>query len=232
MKPVRARHSGDAGKPVIGYIRVSTDEQADSGAGLEAQRASIKAECDRRGWELLRIYEDAASGKTINGRHGLAKALASLDNGGADALVIAKLDRLSRSLLDFAALMERAREKGWALVALDLGVDTTTPSGEMMANVLAVFAQFERRVIGQRTRDALAVKRAQGIHVGRSSTLDPATVERIAALRQEGRSLTAIADVLNEDQVPTGQGGAKWYPSSVRAVLSRLSKSSGVAPEK
>lgn len=91
-------------------------------------------------------------------------ALEAVEGGQADALCVAKLDRLSRSLLDFAGLMERSRKRGWSLVALDLGVDTSTPSGEMMASVLATFAQFERRLIGERTRAALAEKRARAGH--------------------------------------------------------------------
>jgi len=90
---------------------------------------------------------------------------------------------------DFAALMERGRRGGWALVALDVGVDTTTPSGEMMANVLAVFAQFERRLIGQRTREALAVKRSQGVRLGRPPTLSDTTLRRIARQRARGGTL-------------------------------------------
>lgn len=90
-----------------------------------------------------------------------------LQRGDACTLVVSKLDRLSRSLVQFAELMERSRRKGWSLVALDLGVDTSTPAGEMMASVLASFAQYERRLIGQRTRDALAVKREQGVRLGR-----------------------------------------------------------------
>ena len=153
---------------VVGYIRVSTSEQADSGAGLEAQRAAIRSEAERRGWQLVHVFEDAgASGKSLNGRRGLQRALEAIEAGTAEGLVVAKLDRLSRSLLDFAALMERARKGGWNLIALDLGVDTSTPAGEMMASVLATFAQFERRLIGQRTKDALAIKRAQGVVLGR-----------------------------------------------------------------
>lgn len=204
---------------VVGYIRVSTDEQADSGAGLEAQRATIRNEAARRGWTLVRIYEDKISGKTINGRHGLHAALRTIGAGEAQALVVAKLDRLSRSLIDFSSLMERSRKGGWALVALDLGVDTSTPSGEMMANVLAVFAQFERRLIGQRTRDALAVKRAQGVRLGRPPTLPNETVRRIDRLRTRGLSFKKIADSLNEHGVPTSQGGRKWHPSTVKYVL-------------
>lgn len=150
------------GTKVVGYIRVSTDEQGDSGAGLEAQRAAIAAEAKRRGWHLVEILEDTASGKTMTRRPGLAAALQRLESGAADALAVAKLDRLSRSLLDFAGLVERSRKQGWQLVALDLGVDTTTPAGEMMANVLAAFAQFERRLISQRTSDALKVKARPG----------------------------------------------------------------------
>jgi DNA invertase Pin-like site-specific DNA recombinase len=134
-------------------------------------------------------------------------------------LVVAKLDRLSRSLLDFSALMERSRKGRWALVALDLGVDTTTPSGEMMANVLAVFAHFERRLIGQRTKDALAVKRSEGVRLGRPPQLPESVRSRIRDLRKEQRSLASIAKELNREGVPTAQGGRAWYPSTVRAVI-------------
>jgi DNA invertase Pin-like site-specific DNA recombinase len=209
---------------VVGYVRVSTDEQLDSGAGLEAQRRTIRAECQRRGWRLFDIYEDAASGRAITGRSGLKAALTVLDGRVATALVVAKLDRLSRSLLDFAALMERGRLAGWALVALDLGVDTTTPSGEMMANVLAVFAQFERRLIGQRTREALSVKRHQGVRLGRPPVLSRDLVANIRRQRTRGASLAAIAARLNANAIPTAHGGHRWHVSTVRALL--LSRSS------
>ncbi|MGI9119552.1 MAG: recombinase family protein [Acidimicrobiales bacterium] len=143
-----------------------------------------------------------------------------LPSGQASALVVAKLDRLSRSLLDFAGLMERGRQKGWALVALDLGVDTTTPAGEMMANVLASFAQYERRLIGQRTKDALAIKRAQGVRLGRPPTIPGALVARLVAEHSAGATITEIARRLTDEQVPTVQGGARWWPSTVSAVLS------------
>jgi DNA invertase Pin-like site-specific DNA recombinase len=89
-------------------------------------------------------------------------------------LVVAKLDRLSRSMIDFTGVMAKAQKQGWALVALDCAVDTTTPAGEAMAHVLATFAQFERRLIGQRTREALAVKRKQGVRLGRPQDLGAA----------------------------------------------------------
>jgi len=204
----------------IGYVRVSTEEQGASGAGLGAQRGAVeRAVAAREGWELVGIEEDVASGRTVRGRDGLARALRAVESGEADALAVAKLDRLSRSLFDFADLMERSRRKGWALVALDLGVDTSTPQGEMMAAVLATFAQFERRLIGQRTREALAVKRAQGVHTGRRSTLDPAVREWIRRMAETGTSLAAIARSLNAEGIPTGQGGRCWRSSSVGAAL-------------
>lgn len=213
----------DTTQSVVGYLRVSTDDQANSGLGLAAQRAVIENECQRRGWTLLRAFEDAgASGKSLAGRPALADALEELRGHRADALVVAKLDRLSRSLLDFAGVMEQSRSEGWSLVILDLGVDTTTPSGEMIANVMATFAQFERRLIGQRTKDALAVKRREGGRLGRPVVLDSAIAARVQHERQQGRSLRAIADGLNAEGVATAHHGARWYPSTIRAVLERL----------
>jgi DNA invertase Pin-like site-specific DNA recombinase len=212
---------------VLGYVRVSTEEQADSRAGIEAQRAAILAEAGRRGWKLLEVVEDAGySGRDLR-RPGVQEALSVLAEGGADALVVAKLDRLSRSMLDFASLMNAAHEQGWALVALDLGVDTSTPSGEMMANVLATFAQFERRLISQRTKEALAVKRAAGVRLGRPSTLPRPVERRIVRERRAGRTFAGIADRLNEAGVPTAHGGLRWYPATVRSVLLRLSEDEG-----
>jgi DNA invertase Pin-like site-specific DNA recombinase len=135
--------------------------------------------------------------------------------------VVSKLDRLSRSMLDFAGLMDRSTREGWALVALDLGVDTTTPQGEMVAAVMAVFAQFERRLIGQRTKEALAVKKAQGVRLGRPRLTPDAVIARIRAERAAGRTLRVIADGLNADGVPTAMGGRRWYVSRAGGAGSR-----------
>jgi DNA invertase Pin-like site-specific DNA recombinase len=206
----------------IGYLRVSTDEQADSGAGLQAQRAAILAEAERRGWTEVQFIEDAGFGGGSLARPGLAAALEALRQHRADTLVVSKLDRLSRSLVDFAGLMARASREQWALVALDLGVDTTTPTGEMVANVMATFAQFERRLIGQRTKEALAEKRRAGVQLGRPTTLPDETAARIATAYRSGQTLRAIADTLTDEGVPTAQAGIRWYPSTVRAVLARV----------
>jgi DNA invertase Pin-like site-specific DNA recombinase len=208
---------------VIGYTRVSVNEQADSRLGLEAQRAAILAEAERNGWTVVDVIEDAGySGKDLR-RPGITAALDALTKHRADALVVSKLDRLSRSMLDFAGLMDRATRQHWGLVALDLNVDTTTPAGEAMAHVLATFAQFERRLISQRTRDALAQAKIHGTRsgrpIGRTSSLPSAVVRRVVRERAKGRTLRAIAAGLNADQVPTGQAGASWYASTVAAVL-------------
>lgn len=212
----------------IGYCRVSTGDQMASGLGMEAQRSAIVTSCVARGWPLGTIYEDAASGSAMTGRPGLAEALDRLGAGQARGLIVAKLDRLSRSLVDFAGMMSRAQDESWALVALDLGVDTTSPAGEMMANVMASFANYERRLIGMRTREALAVKRAQGVKLGRPKSIDSDVMEIIYQLRDAGMTFRAMADKLNSDGVPTGQGGS-WHAATIsRAIKSRAdSRASG-----
>jgi DNA invertase Pin-like site-specific DNA recombinase len=209
---------------VLGYVRVSTEEQCRSGAGLCAQRDAISEACKARGYKLLDTIEDAGySAKSLE-RPGIIAALAELDAGRADALMVAKLDRLSRSMLDFAQLMERAKQHNWSIIALDLGVDTSTPAGEMLAGVLALFAQYERRLIGQRITEALAVKKAQGVRIGRPRSLPDKVVQRIVRERAKGLTLRAIADGLNRDQVPTAHGGAAWYGGTVRIVLASVDR--------
>jgi DNA invertase Pin-like site-specific DNA recombinase len=211
-----------SGETVIGYVRVSTEEQGANGAGLKAQRTAIKAECDRRGWALLRFEEDVLSGKTLK-RPGLAAALDACRSGEAGGIVVAKLDRLSRSIVDFGRLLEEARKRKFNIAAIDLGLDLSTPQGELVANVIASVAQWERRIIGERTREALAVRKAQGVRVGRPATLPKKVVARIRRERAAGKTLAAIADGLNEDRVPTAQGGLCWYPGTVRYTLARTS---------
>jgi DNA invertase Pin-like site-specific DNA recombinase len=214
---------------VLGYVRVSTNEQADGGAGLAAQRDAIISECHRRGWHLVEIIEDAGYSAKDMRRPGVQEALRALAARDASALVVGKLDRLSRSMIDFTALMAKAQKQGWALVALDCAVDTTTPAGEAMANMLATFAQFERRLISQRTREALAVKKAQGVRIGRPPTLPRNVARRITRERRAGKSYGAIADALNRGHVPTAQGGRRWYPATVRAVAERLASADASA---
>ncbi|MEX0754978.1 MAG: recombinase family protein [Actinomycetota bacterium] len=203
----------------VGYIRVSTLDQEDSGLGLDAQRDAIQGEVSRRGWELVNVFTDTASGRSLSRRPGLEEALAMLECGAAAALVVSKLDRLSRSTKDFATLMERAQRRGWAPVVLDLGVDTTTPAGELVASVMVSVAQWERRAISQRTKEALAAKRAQGTKLGRPRQLPEATRKRVLHMRRSGMTLRAIADRLNRDGTRTAQGGRMWYASTVTKIV-------------
>jgi DNA invertase Pin-like site-specific DNA recombinase len=204
---------------VLGYVRVSTDDQADSGLGLAAQRRAIRAEAERRGWELVDVIVDSGvSGKTDFGaRPGGAEVLERIEAGEATAVVAAKLDRLSRSVTAFGQLVERALANSWRLVALDCDVDMTTASGELVANIMASVAQWERRVIGERTKAALAAKRAQGVKLGRPRLQDPAVATRIRERRSEGMTLQAIADELN-DAGTTTPTGRRWSPVLVRKV--------------
>src|SRR4051812_43913413 len=155
-------------------------------------------------------------------RPGLQAALASCRSGEVDGIVVAKLDRLSRSIVDFGSLLEDARKRGFNVAALDLGLDLSTPQGELVANVIASVAQWERRIIGQRTKEALAVKKSEGVKLGRPPTLPEKVVRRIKRERKAGKTLAAIADRLNQDGVPTAQGGKEWYPATVRYTVRRL----------
>ena len=210
---------------VIGYVRVSTDEQDDSGAGLEAQRQAIEAKASSKGWSFVGgLRKDVASGKSLNGRHQLTAALAELKAHKADALVVAKLDRLSRSVHDFASLLETARRQGWHVVMLDLELDTSTPMGEAMANMAMTFAQLERRMIGQRTRDAMTVLKKQGWpggRPGRDRMIAPALEKRIRGYRAKGWSYQQIAAWLDEAGHGAPQGGAKWNWTTIRRVMER-----------
>jgi len=209
---------------LIGYIRVSTDKQIASGAGLEAQIAYIEAEAKRRGAELEIVSEgEGVSGKSISKRLALNEAMKRLDKGEANALIVSKLDRLTRSVADFLEVLERSRKGKWALIIGDLSIDTSTPMGEAMATISATFAQLERRRIGERTRDGLAQKKLQGVVLGRPVLMNEQTVERIVNLHNEGKGFNAIARQLNLEAVPTTQGGANWYASTVSKTLARVS---------
>jgi DNA invertase Pin-like site-specific DNA recombinase len=201
----------------IGYRRVSTGEQVDSGAGLDAQQSALEAEARRQGFALEIVTDAGLSGKDMK-RPALIDALDRLDRGDADVLVASKLDRVSRSVRDFAELLERASKNGWRIVLLDLG-DTSTPAGEMTANIIASAAQYERRLIGQRTREGLAAKRAQGVRLGRPSVLDTEIVERIVRAHRDGRSLRTIGAELEAGGIATARGGTKWHASAIKAVL-------------
>jgi DNA invertase Pin-like site-specific DNA recombinase len=200
------------------YVRVSTAEQTQSGLGLDAQRERIRDEAERRGWSLSWFVDEGYSGADRD-RPALQEAIQGLSEGRYDTLVAAKLDRLSRSVVELGSLLEQAEREGWALVLLDFDVDTTKPTGRLVAHVLAAVAEFERQRIRERTKEGLAQAKARGQRLGRPRLLPDEVVDRIVAERAEGGTIRAIAAGLNADQVPTAHGGARWWPSTVAAVL-------------
>lgn len=222
---------------VIGYTRVSTDEQADSGLSLAAQRAKIEAYCGLYDLELVAVIEDAGlSGKTLK-RDGLQTALAMLDKGKALGLVIAKLDRLTRSVVDGGTLIADyfGEKKGHELFSVSDHINTRTAAGRLVLNVLLSVSQWEREAIGERTRDALQHKIANGERCGKvrfgydlaadGKTLIPNRLEQTAIqlmrkLRDAGESLRSIAAELNERGIATKEG-RPWLHTSVQGILAR-----------
>ena len=217
----RRRRRGNAEAPpgtVVTYLRVSTSEQALSGLGLEAQRATVAAYAERKGLTIVGEHcDEGISAKSLKGRPAALAALEAVC-GKAGGLLVAKMDRLSRSVVDGAGLMERAAREGWALHFADLDIDTGTPAGEMAANIIISGSQYERRLISQRTRDALAAKRARGERLGAAPALPLEVTRRIIAERANGLTFQAIADGLMDDGIPTARGKTRWFPATIKAV--------------
>lgn len=200
----------------VAYVRVSTEKQADHGVSLDAQRAKIEAYAALYDVDLVDIVVDAgASAKTLN-RPGLTRALAMLDAGTADALLVVKLDRLTRSVRDLGELVERYFAAGrGALLSVGEQIDTRTAGGRLVLNVLASVSQWEREAIGERTSAAMQHKASQGEFTGGELpygfrlaadgfTLEPHDVEqRILSqarrLRDAGLSLRAVAAELGRE---------------------------------
>lgn len=205
---------------VIAYRRVSTEEQSRSGLGLAAQQDAITAHAVAKGWEVEWIEDEGVSAKSLD-RPGLTRALAELKSGRADAIVAAKLDRLSRSVMDFGHMLELSRKQRWGIVVLDFDLDTTTAAGRMFAGVMMQFAQFERELIGERTKAALAAARAKGVRLGREVEIPPEVESQVREMWERGYSLAKIAARLTEQGVPTARGG-QWQGSTIRRVIDRM----------
>jgi site-specific DNA recombinase len=222
----------------VGYTRVSSDEQANEGVSLDAQRAKVVGYAKLYGLDLVAVEEDAGvSAKSLD-RPALTRALAMLDAGEADGLVIAKLDRLSRSVGDWDRLIaeyfgERAGKQLWSVAD---AIDTRTAAGRLVLNILMSVAQWEREAIGERTSDALQHKIRQGERCGKirfGHDLGPDGVrlidnpteqEGLSLLRElyaEGHSLRGIAKELTRRGIRTKEGRPRWDHSSVKRILAR-----------
>jgi DNA invertase Pin-like site-specific DNA recombinase len=202
----------------LGYVRVSTKRQ-DLSPDKQAERIGHRAA--EREW-TLDVVEERMSAKRAATRPQLQYCLAELAAGRADALLTDKLDRIARNLRDFLRLDDLARREGWALIVLNLDFDSSNATGRLVRNVMAAIAEWEREMIGERVQDALAVKRDRepDWRPGPASEIAADVEARIVALSAEGRSRAAIAELLNDDQVPTARGG-RWHASTVARVLAR-----------
>jgi|CXWL01.1.fsa_nt_gi DNA invertase Pin-like site-specific DNA recombinase len=226
----------------IGYTRCSTNEQADSGLGLDAQSVRIKAYCTMRGIDLADIITDAgvSGGKPLAMRDGGLRLLTDLKDKRADAVVMLKLDRMFRNAGDCLMTVERWEKTGVALHVVDMGgnaIDTTSAAGRFMLVVLAGAAEMERNLTRERTRSAMAVKRANGQRIGSvpygfdladdGASLVPKDAEQaviadIRSWRAAGRTLEQIADELSARGVPTKTGKSeRWTHQAVARILKR-----------
>jgi DNA invertase Pin-like site-specific DNA recombinase len=219
----------------IGYIRVSTEDQAREGISLDNQEAKIRAWADLNGYEMSTIYTDAGiSGKRADNREGLQGALN--DIGKNDALVVYSLSRLARSTRDTLDISEYLEKREADLVSLSEKIDTTSASGKMVFRMLAVLNEFERDQISERTRSALQHKRAKGEKTGGdvpfgynlspTGHLEPHKAEQrairlIHRLRAKSYSLRAICRELEKEGHKTKSGKVKWHPQSVSQILKR-----------
>src|SRR5215208_7551670 len=200
----------------IGYIRVSTNRQAENGYGLEAQREQILRFCEAQNLQLVALIPDVMSGKRTDKLYGRIAAITAIRTGMANVLVVNTLDRSSRSMADGAKLVADAKLEGWRIVGLD-GTDSDTVS-QLTAHARLLVADEERELISKRTKQGLIRARQAGKQLGKPSTIDRKIVQRIVNQRLAGKGTKAIAKSLDESGAPAPMGGA-WSYSTVRRVL-------------
>jgi DNA invertase Pin-like site-specific DNA recombinase len=223
-----------AAKPtrLIGYVRVSTAEQHDSGLSIAVQAKQIRGYCELYGYELPIIYDEAGSGKGIEDRPVLKAILAEMKSGSCDGIVVAKLDRLTRSVSDFAMFVGDYFDKS-QLHSVNERIDTTSAAGRMLVTILVTFSQYERELIVERTKAALNEKRSRGESVGvlplgkrlASDGVhiedDPTEMQAIAMARMwfaKSGNLRETARQLDEAGFKT-RNGSKWHPEQVKRML-------------
>jgi DNA invertase Pin-like site-specific DNA recombinase len=219
----------------IGYIRVSTDQQAERGISLEAQRERVRAMATVQGAELLDVIVDGGeSAKSMN-RPGLKRVLSLVNTGKVQAVIIAKLDRLTRSVKDLCTLLELFEKCGVGLISVAESLDTGSAAGRLVITIMGAVSQWEREAIGERTREALRHKRSKGQRVGNIAfgfrlagdgvhvEADPGeqtVLSAIRNLRSAGQMLRGIAAALNRQGHRT-RCGSEWRLESVVRVLKR-----------
>lgn len=229
------------GRVIIGYARVSTQEQATEGVSLQAQRARITAYCKAMDWLPSEIITDAGESAKSLRRPGVARVLDGVRRGAVSRVVIFKLDRITRSTRDLADLIELFCQFNVSLVSVSESLDTQTAAGRLVVNMLGVVAQWEREAIAERTAEALAHKRRNGLVYGRTpfgfrrvgdrlvpDMVQQRALEKARSMRSLGASLRRIAAALEEMQVAPNGGAGRWHAQTVKIVLnSQVSLSVG-----
>ena len=218
-------------KVTVGYCRFSTEDQVKNGSSLDAQRERIAAHCVATGRELTEVYvDDSESAKDLK-RPEVHKLLERVDRGEIGAVVVLKLDRLTRSVRDLWELLERFDKRGVALVSITETLDTSTATGRMIIRLIVDIAQWEREAIGERTAMALGHKRRHGAVYGSTpfgwrregdtlvkDAVQQAELTIMRTMLADGHSYSQIAAFMNGAGKSEARGKL-WYPSSVRAVL-------------
>jgi len=208
------------------YARVSTQMQVDDGMSLGAQERQLMGAAEMAGYDPVILREEGRSGKSIQGRPVLRKALEDLDAGRASALYVTRLDRLARSTRDFLSIIDRSNSSGWRLVMLDLGLDTTTANGRFVVTIMSAMAEMERGMISARQKDVHQDRREAGkvwgVDLGPISQITEDIGNRIVRDRAAGLSYKKIAESLDSEEVPTVLGGKQWYASTVRNAYIRF----------
>lgn len=216
---------------VVGYCRVSSQEQASEGLSLQMQEEKIRAYCGLHDLELVEIVVDSGlSAKNINGRPGLVRALDMVINGDADGLVSWKLDRIFRSLLDATQTLSQFHNAHKRLILIAEMIDTGSAMGEFIYNLFASLGQLERRLTGERTKSVLESKKARKEHVGKPrygftpegkflacNAEQQAVIEKVKDM-SKAMSCRAIAKALNEQGILTKQAKC-WTHKQVSAIL-------------
>jgi DNA invertase Pin-like site-specific DNA recombinase len=222
-------------KTAIGYARVSTRDQADNGHSLDAQQAKIEAYATLHDLELSEVIVDEGHSAKSLDRPGMGRLLGLIRRRAVDVVIIAKLDRITRSVRDLGDLVERFQRSGVEFASVADNIDTTTASGRLVLNVMASVSQWEREAIGERTADALAHMRANGQRVSRFPPYgfrqngddrweeDPneqQAVRLILQLRDQGMSLRKIGAQL-EVRGFLNRNGRRLGASVIRGVIRR-----------
>ena len=209
---------------VAAYLRVSTDEQADSGLGLEAQGASIRAEAERRGWEIVATFTDEGVSGSVAPleRTGLAAAVRLACDKRADIIVSAKLDRFSRDTEHALHFMRHAEQCGFLWFAVDSQDDTTTAVGIMSFTVKMTFATYERNLARERTSAALQAKKAHGARLGRPVTTPEVIRSRIAELRDSGLSWAKVAAQVEAEGLRRPSTGTPYGRSGCQKIYASV----------